>query len=587
MSSISPEPESGVSDATDTEALAPPPPGSSAEHAASINAAEAREKMIEIYPDKTKKKRAKQFLLNDPESPQPIAANTRTVPGIITQRGCTYAGCRGVVIGPMHDVLHITHGPIGCSFYSWQTRRNLARPRPGDVNYLQYSMTTDMMEDEIIFGGEKKLAAAIREAYKIFKPKAIAVYATCPVGLIGDDIHTVCRLAKAELGINVFGFSCEGYKGVSQSAGHHIANNGVFKHMVGLDDTPDDAEFRMNMLGEYNIGGDAWEIDTLLRKCGIHVTATLSGDISYEQVVKAHTVDLNVVQCHRSINYMADMMETKFGIPWFKVNFIGANSTAKSLRKIAKFFDSKKLTDRVEEVIAQELSVLRPIMDDVKSRCAGKTAALFVGGSRAHHYQDLFRDIGMTVIAAGYEFAHRDDYEGRDVLPTIKIDADSRNIEELTVEADPTRYRPRKTEEQKAALEAGGFSFRDYEGMMKEMRKESLVIDDISHHEMEKLIEIYKPDVIGSGIKEKFIIEKLGVPCKQLHSYDYSGPYAAFTGAGNFYKEIDRMVNTKVWRLVTAPWKSDPTVPPKPVYRPRVRGGGFEDEGAAKNWKRG
>jgi nitrogenase molybdenum-iron protein alpha chain len=533
--------------------------------------AAAREEFLRIYPDKTRKKRAKQLLVNtDPERPAEIGANTRTIPGIMTQRGCTYAGCRGVVIGPMHDVLHITHGPIGCSFYSWQTRRNLARPQPGQINYLQYSMTTDMMEDEIIFGGEKKLAAAIREAWQIFKPKAIAVYATCPVGLIGDDIHSVCRQAKAELGINVFGFSCEGYKGVSQSAGHHIANNGVFKHMVGLNDTPDDAEFRINILGEYNIGGDAWEIDTLLRKCGIHVTATLSGDISYEQVTKCHTADLNVVQCHRSINYMADMMETKFGIPWFKVNFIGAQSTAKSLRKIARYFDSPKLIDRVEEVIAQEMAALRPVQAEIKARCQGKTAALFVGGSRAHHYQDLFKDIGMTTIAAGYEFAHRDDYEGRSVLPTIKVDADSRNIEELDVEADAKRFRPRKTDEQNAALAAGGFSYKDYEGMMREMKKGSLIIDDISHHELEKLIELYHPDIIASGIKEKFIIEKMGVPCKQLHSYDYAGPYAAFTGAANFYKEIDRMVNTKVWKLVTPPWKRDPQIPARLVVQPKA-----------------
>ena len=43
-------------------------------------------------------------------------ANTRTIPGIITQRGCTYAGCRGVVIGPIYDMLHITHGPVGCGY---------------------------------------------------------------------------------------------------------------------------------------------------------------------------------------------------------------------------------------------------------------------------------------------------------------------------------------------------------------------------------------------------------------------------------------------------------------------------------------
>jgi nitrogenase molybdenum-iron protein alpha chain len=392
----------------------------------------------------------------------------------------------------------------------------------------------------------------------------------------------VAKQMKEELGINVMAFSCEGYKGVSQSAGHHIANNGVFKNIIGLDDKADEAEFNMNILGEYNIGGDAWEIDTLLRKCGIHVTSTLSGDVSYDQVKKAHTVMLNGVMCHRSINYIAEMMEKKFGIPWIKVNFIGAEASAKTLRKIAKFFDSKKLTARVEEVIAQEMLALRPVRDELKARHQGKKAALFVGGSRAHHYQDLFRDLGMEIVSAGYEFAHRDDYEGRKVLPTIKVDADSRNIEELHV--DPARFKPSKTPEQVEALKAGGFSFKDYEGMMAEMKKNTLVIDDISHHEMEKLIEIYKPDIIGSGIKDKFVIEKMGVPCKQLHSYDYSGPYAAFGGAINFYREVDRMLTTKVWKFITPPWERAPQSSAELVHASKLPG--LKKAGEAKAWRK-
>ena len=548
-----------------------------------------RAEMLKIYPPKTRKKREKQLLANNPENPEEIGANTRTIPGIITQRGCTYAGCRGVVIGPIHDILHITHGPVGCSYYSWLTRRNLARPTAGQpINFLQYCMTTDMQEEDIVFGGEKKLAAAIREAYRMFKPKAIAVYSTCPVGLIGDDVHSVCRQAKEELGINIFGFSCEGYKGVSQSAGHHIANNGVFKHMVGLNDVPDKEKFRINVLGEYNIGGDAWEIDAVLKKCGIHVTATLSGDISYEQITKCHTADLNVVLCHRSINYMAEMMETKFGVPWIKANFTGAEQTSKSLRKIGKYFDDKQLTDRIEEVIAQEMAALRPVIADVKSRLQGKTAAMFVGGSRAHHYQHLFKDVGMLTVAAGYEFAHRDDYEGRVVLPSIKVDADSRNIEEIEVEADVKRFQPRKSPEQLEALKAGGFNFKDYDGMMVEMKKSMLVIDDISHHEMEKLIEIYKPDIICSGIKDKFVIEKFGVPCKQLHSYDYGGPYTAYTGAANFYKEIDRMINTKVWKLLTPSWRKpadSETAIGKGIDSPKNKAIRELVSGLAKAWK--
>jgi hypothetical protein len=115
---------------------------------------QVREAMLKEYPAKTRKKRARQILLNDPAAPPEIAANTRTVPGIMTQRGCTYAGCRGVVMGPIYDLLQITHGPIGCGYYAWMTRRNLARPREGAPNYMQYSMYTEMQEDQVVASGQ-------------------------------------------------------------------------------------------------------------------------------------------------------------------------------------------------------------------------------------------------------------------------------------------------------------------------------------------------------------------------------------------------------------------------------------------------
>ncbi|NHQ60217.1 nitrogenase molybdenum-iron protein alpha chain [Chlorobium sp. BLA1] len=518
---------------------------------------QVREELIQRYPTKVAKKRAKSIIVNDPQIIPEVQANVRTVPGIITQRGCSYAGCKGVVLGPTRDIVNIVHGPIGCSFYAWMTRRNQTRTESlMDANFIPYCFSTDMQEENIVFGGEKKLKQAIQEAYDLFHPKSIAIFSTCPVGLIGDDVHAASREMKEKLGdCNVFGFSCEGYRGVSQSAGHHIANNGVFKHMVGRDNTPSEGKFKLNLLGEYNIGGDAFEIERIFEKAGLTLVSSFSGNSTVKQLENSHTADLNVIQCHRSINYMGDMMETKYGIPWMKVSFVGAESSAKSLRKIAEYFDDEELKARVEAVIAEEMPKVKAIIDEILPRTTGKTAMLFVGGSRAHHYQDLFTELGMTTVAAGYEFAHRDDYEGRDVLPNIKIDADSKNIEELKVLPDPELYNPRKTEAELAALKEKGLEINGYEGMMKQMTKKSLVVDDLSHYESEKLIEIYKPDIFCAGIKEKYVVQKMGVPLKQLHSYDYGGPYTGFEGAVNFYKDIDRMVNNPVWKLIKAPWE--------------------------------
>ncbi len=522
-----------------------------------------KEELLGSYPTKVARKRAKSIIVNkiDPGEEVPvIQSNVRTVPGLMSQRGCCYAGCKGVVLGPTRDIVNITHGPIGCGFYSWLTRRNQtdATTTPDGHNFMTYCFSTDMQDQEIIFGGEKKLAQAIQEAYDNFHPKAIAVFATCPVGLIGDDVHSVCKKMKEKLGINVFGFSCEGYKGVSQSAGHHIANNQIFKHVIGLDDTVRDGEYKLNLLGEYNIGGDAFEIERIFARCGLTMISTFSGNSSVDNFANAHTADLNLIMCHRSINYVAEMMEKKYGLPWIKVNFIGARATAKSLRKIAEYFGDKKLIDRVEAVIAEEMPKVEASLAGIRPRTAGKRAMLFVGGSRAHHYQELFAELGMETLSAGYEFAHRDDYEGRKVLPSIKVDSDSRNIEELEVHPDPERYSPRKSPEEMARLKEKGMPFSDYRGMMPEMKQGSLVIDDITQHETDAMLEIFKPDIFCAGIKEKYTVQKHGIPMKQLHSYDYGGPYAGFAGAVNFYEDIDRMVNSRVWSYLKAPWQKNP-----------------------------
>lgn len=520
-----------------------------------------REEILRKYPGKIAKKRGKSFVINNPTEEKEIQANVRTIPGIITQRGCTYAGCKGVILGPSRDVVNIVHGPIGCSFYAWLTRRNQTRPPlETDANYITYSFSTDIQDENIVFGGETKLKQAIQEAYDMFKPHSISIFSTCPVGLIGDDVHAVAREMKEKLGINIFGFSCEGYRGVSQSAGHHIANNKIFSNVVGLNDEKElSGKFKMNLMGEYNIGGDAFVLEEYFKEMDVELVASFSGNSTIESYEYSHKADLNIVMCHRSINYIAEMMEKKYGIPWFKVNFIGAKATAKSLLKIAEYYGDKTMIKKTKALIEREMVKVQKVIDEVRPKLEGKTAMMFVGGSRAHHYQELFNELGMKTVAAGYEFAHRDDYEGRHVIPNIKIDADSRNIEEIKAVKDDANFRPDLVEK-KANLESNKFEFEDYNGMMPEMDKNAMVIDDISHWETEQLIEKVRPDIFCAGIKEKYVIQKHGIPLKQLHSYDYGGPYAGFEGAINFYREMERMLTTDIWKMVDAPWKNEPEI---------------------------
>jgi len=518
-----------------------------------------REKLLEKYSAKVYKNRKDHILQleGDGESAS-IAANTRAIPGVMTARGCCYAGCKGVVVGPLKDVCVITHGPIGCGFYSWGTRRNKARPdEHTEKNFVPYCFSTDMQESDIVFGGEKKLERAIDEAMQLFDPKCIMICSTCPIGLIGDDVQAVARRAEEKYGITAIGYSCEGYKGVSQSAGHHIANNGIMRYVIGTGDVAPTKKFSVNILGEYNIGGDGWEEERILKRCGIEVMNMFTGDASYEALKSAHLVHLNLVMCHRSINYIAEMMKTKYGVDWLKVNFVGVGATCKTLREIAQYFNDPELTARIEEVIADELSVIYDDIEYYKTKLTGKTAGIFSGGSRSHHYQVLLQDLGMTTVIAGYEFAHRDDYEGRAIIPEIKEDADSRNIESITVERDPEKYRDTYSEEQLEQLRET-IEIDTYAGMIPEMKADSVVVDDYNYLETDELIKTAKPDIFFSGIKDKFSVQKAGVSSRQIHSYDYSGPYAGFRGAVNFARDVTMSLYTNAWGYVIPPWKSEP-----------------------------
>lgn len=513
-----------------------------------------REKMLDTYAARVFKNRKDHIVQIDRdscESPE-IAANSRSIPGMMINRGCCYAGCKGVVLGPLHDVVVLTHGPIGCGYYSWGTRRNKASVEEG-ANYIQYCFSTDLQEPDIVFGGEKKLKQAIQEIMDIFHPPCVMICSTCPVGLIGDDIHAVATWAEETFGIKCVAYSCEGYKGVSQSAGHHIANNGLMKEIIGTGGAVPDKKFSINLLGEYNIGGDGWETEKLLTKIGYEVVSVFTGDGSYEKIKNSHTANLNLVQCHRSINYIAEMMKVKYGIDWMKVNFIGIDETVRSLREIAMYFNDPEMTAKTEAVIEEELAAIEQERIYYREKLTGFTAGLFVGGSRSHHYQNLLADFGVKTIIAGYEFAHRDDYEGREVIPDIKMDADTKNIEQMSPVKDEQYYHLTVSKEHFDSL-LGKTELEYYKGMFKDMGDGTIVVDDFNHYETEKLIELFNPSIFYSGIKDKYMIQKTGTPSRQLHSYDYSGPYAGFRGAVNFARDTYMSISTPAWKYITPPW---------------------------------
>ncbi len=470
------------------------------------------EEVLESYPEKTAKKRSKHLsVAQDGASDCGVKSNIKSIPGVMSIRGCAYAGSKGVVWGPVKDMVHISHGPVGCGQYSWSQRRNYYVGTTGVDTFGTMQFTSDFQERDIVFGGDKKLKKMIDEIEVLFPlNKGISVMSECPVGLIGDDIEAVAKERGTAIGKPVVPVRCEGFRGVSQSLGHHIANDAVRDFIFdkrepeAFESTPYDVV----IIGDYNIGGDGWSSRRLLEEIGLRVIAQWTGDSTLSELERAPKAKLNLIHCYRSMNYISRHMEEKYGVPWLEFNFFGPSRIAMSLRMIAEHFDDK-IKEGAERVIEKYKAMSDQVIETFRPRLAGKKVMLYVGGLRPRHMINAYEDLGMEIVGAGYEFAHRDDYQRT----------------------------------------------MDY------VKEGTLIYDDITAYEMEHFIQRIRPDLVGSGIKEKYSTQKMGVPFRQLHSWDYSGPYHGYDGFAVFARDMDMAINNPAWNLFKAPWKAAEPAP--------------------------
>ncbi|WP_414754237.1 nitrogenase molybdenum-iron protein alpha chain [Anabaena sp. CCY 9910] len=437
--------------------------------------------VLKAYPEKSRKKREKHLNVHEEnKSDCGVKSNIKSVPGVMTARGCAYAGSKGVVWGPIKDMIHISHGPVGCGYWSWSGRRNYYVGVTGINSFGTMHFTSDFQERDIVFGGDKKLVKLIEELDVLFPlNRGVSIQSECPIGLIGDDIEAVAKKTSKQIGKPVVPLRCEGFRGVSQSLGHHIANDAIrdwifpeydkLKKENKLDFEP--SPYDVALIGDYNIGGDAWASRMLLEEMGLRVVAQWSGDGTLNELIQGPAAKLVLIHCYRSMNYICRSLEEQYGMPWMEFNFFGPTKIAASLREIAAKFDSK-IQENAEKVIAKYTPVMNAVLDKYRPRLEGNTVMLYVGGLRPRHVVPAFEDLGIKVIGTGYEFAHNDDYKRT------------------------THYIDNAT----------------------------IIYDDVTAYEFEEFVKAKKPDLIASGIKEKYVFQKMALPFRQMHSWDYSEP---------------------------------------------------------------
>ncbi|MDQ1289782.1 MAG: nitrogenase molybdenum-iron protein alpha chain, partial [Actinomycetota bacterium] len=331
-----------------------------------------------------------------------------TIPGSISERGCAYCGAKHVIGTPMKDVIHLSHGPVGCTYDTWQTKRYIS---DNDNFQLKYTYASDVKESHIIFGAEGLLKKNINEAFDAFPQiKRMTIYQTCATALIGDDLEAVAQEVMDERpDVDIFVVNSPGFAGPSQSGGHHKINIAWINQKVGTVEPEIWSDYTINYVGEYNIQGDQEVMQDYFHRMGIQILSTFTGNGSYDDMRGMHLAKLNVLECARSAEYICNELRQRYGIPRLDIDGFGFEALGSSLVKISRFFG---IEDRAQAIVEEETARWKPELDWYAERLRGKKICLWPGGSKLWHWAHaLHAEMGVDVVSVYTKFGHQGDME--------------------------------------------------------------------------------------------------------------------------------------------------------------------------------
>jgi nitrogenase molybdenum-cofactor synthesis protein NifE len=426
---------------------------------------------------------------------QPLALDCAkpSLAGSVSQRACVFCGSR-VVLYPVADALHLVHGPIGCAAYTWDIRGALS----SGPQLHRLSFSTDLREQDVVYGGEKKLALALDRLIPQFQPKAAFVYSTCLVGLIGDDLKRLCRQASEKHGIPVVPVESEGFRGTKKD-GYKAACEALYSLIGTAEPAPLAPGIpRINILGEFNIAGEAWILQSYYRRMGVEVGAIFTGDGRIDAIQRAQGAQLNVVQCSGSMTHLAQKMKERWGIPYIRVSYFGIEDCAEALYEVARRFEAVPgILERARAVVAQEVAAVLPALEPFRKDLQGRKAALYVGGAfKAFSLIKALRMLGMRTVLAGTQTGGPEDYE------------------RLRSICDPG----------------------------------TIIVDDSNPKELSGFLRQTGAELFIGGVKERPLAHKLGIGFCD-HNHERKEALAGFEGMVNFAREVHASVMSPVWAL--------------------------------------
>jgi nitrogenase molybdenum-iron protein alpha/beta subunit len=259
--------------------------------------------------------------------------------------GCTLTGALSVTTSVSGSV-SIIHGPSGCAHHNFSLLHTTALEHDGtDAPQI---LSSGLLENEIIFGGEAALERALAGAASL-DPSCIFVLSTCIAETIGDDVGAACRVDR---GVQVIPVPTGGFLG-------GVFEKGVNNALCTIAETapPGTADGTINIIGEknleYEVEENYAELSRLLSGLGLSVNIRFVHRIPPEEVAVLGRASFNILR-DPGVVPVGDHLKARFGTAYHPSFPSGLSGTLRFIKKVAAGCRVPSLTAVSDELAVQE-----------------------------------------------------------------------------------------------------------------------------------------------------------------------------------------------------------------------------------------
>lgn len=320
--------------------------------------------------------------------------------------GCVLNFYLAVRINTIRDAAVIFHAPVGCSSSALGYRElfrgipvELGRPANFDLHW----MTTNINEQDVVYGASEKLKQTILEAESRYKPKAIFILTSCTTGIIGEDIEGAVSEVQPQVDARIVPVHCEGIRSKLVQTGYDAFWHAVLKYLVKKPQKKQ--KDLVNVAGMLSYTWqDRREITRLLNKVGLRVNF-IPEFATVEQFEQLSEAAVTAPLCPSYTDYLSRGLEQEYGVPYFLYpSPMGIAHTDEWLRRIAGYTGKEK---EVEELIVEEHKTWQPRFDAIRNELVNYkgngekiTVLGALGQGRLLAQVPFFDELGLKSAAA-------------------------------------------------------------------------------------------------------------------------------------------------------------------------------------------